>query len=248
MSINYGKWDLSAEDVLLLLGGGTAVGLVAGWLFYDSLLLGAAVGALCFAFTPKYRSWRIQRRQRELLLQFRDVLYSVSSSISVGRSMSQALEESIHFWEGTYSERDLMMAELAAMVRKIRESNESDVVVLRDFAQRSGLPEVADFVGVYENCKGSGANLIQAVNRAAMVIGDKITLERELHMLMAQKRFESRIVMGSPFVVLLFLKIFSPDYLLPLTSSSQGRLISTLALALIAAACLLMERVNRFEF
>ena len=247
MSIDYGKWTFSLRDGILVLGFAAAVGGAAGWLLYDSLLLGTGAACFCLLFLPRYRQWRIDQRKRALLFQFRDLLYSLSSSISVGRSMSQALEESISFWQGTYSDQDMIMVELKNMVQRIRESNETDVMVLRDFAVRSGLADVEDFVDVYENCKGTGANLIQAVNRASTVIGDKISLERELQVLMAQKKFESRIVMASPFAVLLVLKLMSPEYLLPLTSTTHGRAVSTAALALIVLASILMERVMRFE-
>ena len=65
--------------------------------------------------------------------------------------------------------------------------------------------------------------------------------------MMAQKQFESRIVMAAPFLLLLFFKIFSPEYLLPLTASEEGRAISLMALGLTGAACLMMERVNRVD-
>lgn len=248
MSVDYGKWDLSIKDVLILTGLFLSAGMAVGWLFYDSLAAASAISVLGLFLVPFYKKWKIELRRQALLLQFRDVLYSIASSISVGRSMSQALEESIDFWKGTYSDEDMMINELQYMVRCMKESNTSDVAVLQNFAQRSGLTDAVDFVRVYESCKGSGANLVQAVNRAALVIGDRITLERELKMLMAQKKFESRIVMGSPFAVLLLLKFLSPEYLQPLTETSQGRLISTFALFLIGLACLMMERVTRFDF
>ncbi|MDD6816779.1 MAG: hypothetical protein PUE84_10080, partial [Firmicutes bacterium] len=182
------------------------------------------------------------------LLQFRDVLYSISSAVSVGRSMAQALEESMDFWKGTYDEKDLIMRELAAMVRQMKEGNARDLDVLKDFAGRSGLQDIVDFVMVYENCRTSGADLVKAIDRATGIIGDRIDLERELHTLMAQKQFEGRIIMLSPFALLLFLKISSPDFLEPLTASSAGTMVSTAALGLVAASVLLMERVNRFEF
>ena len=247
MSIDYAKWDLSLKDILILTGLSLSGGLAVGWLFYDSLKVAAVLSVTGFFLVPYYRKWRIQQRQQELLLQFRDVLYSAASSVSLGRSMGQALEESISFWKGTYLDEDMMMAELRNMVRCMKESNTADVEVLKDFARRSGLADAADFAGVYESCKGSGADLVQAINRAAMVIGDRITLERELRMLMAQKKFESRIVMGAPFMLLFFLKIMSPEYLQPLTENLQGRMISTAALVLIGLACMMMERVNRFE-
>lgn len=245
---DYAKWDLSLRDCLNLAAAAAAGGLAVGWLFYDNLIIGLASAAVCIVFIPKYKEWKIQNRQKELLLQFRDFLYSAASSVSAGRNMTQAMEEALQFWEGTYSQEDMIMQELQAMVRKIRESNTGEAEVFRDFAERSGLEDIMDFVMVYESCRGSGANLVQAVNRAASVIGDKITLERELHVMMAQKKFESRIIMGAPFVMLFFLKLFSPEYLLPLTVTSQGRMISTIALFLIGIACVMMERVNHFEF
>lgn len=247
MPEDYGKWVLSIKEVLVLLllvlTGGTAV----GWLFFDSLTVGAAAGVLCLFFLPKYKNWRIDKRRRELLLQFRDLLYSAASSVSVGRSMTQALEESLTFWKGMYDENDLIILEVRNMLKRITVSNENDVEVLKDFARRSGLPDVADFVSVYECCKSSGANLVQAINRAATVIGDRIELEKELHTMMAQKQFESRIVMASPFLLLLFLKLLSPEYLLPLTASAEGRGVSLLSLGLIGTACLMMERVTKVE-
>jgi len=248
MLADYGKWDLSFREILFLLLLLLAGGMLVGWLFFDSAAVGIAAAALCLVFLPRYQAWQIEKRRSRLRVQFRDLLYSVSSSISVGRNLTQALEESLAFWENLYHNDDLIVQEVRGMLRRINESNEKDVDVLKDFAERSGLSEIMDFAGVYENCKTSGANLIQAVNRASSVIGDRISLEQELHLILAQKQFECRIVMASPFLLLLFLKIFSPDYLLPLQETMEGRCISLLALVLIGVASLMMERGMRIEF
>lgn len=249
MCRNYGIWDFSLLDLGVVLTVSLASGTVTGWLFYDSLPIGLCIGGVLFLMAkPRYIRWQLQRRKRILLLQFRDVLYSISSAVSVGRSMAQALEESMDFWKGTYDEKDLIMRELAAMVRQMKEGNARDLDVLKDFAGRSGLQDILDFVMVYENCRTSGADLVKAIDRATGIIGDRIDMERELHTLMAQKQFEGRIIMLSPFALLLFLKISSPDFLEPLTASSAGTMVSTAALGLVAASVLLMERVNRFEF
>ncbi len=245
---DYGKWDLSIKEILFLLLLILAGGMLVGWLFFDSAAVGIAAGAVCLVFLPRYQAWQIEKRRGVLRVQFRDLLYSVSSSISVGRNLAQALEESLVFWKNLYHEDDLIVREVKGMLQRISESNEKDVDVLKDFAQRSGLSEVMDFAGVYENCKTSGADLIQAVNRASSVIGDRITLERELHFILAQKQFECRIVMASPFLLLLFLKIFSPEYLLPLQKTMEGRCISLFALGLIGAASLMLERGMKIEF
>lgn len=246
---DYKSLDFSLTEAVLLLAVSLAAGAGTAWLFYDDPKAGFLIGAILFFLAkPRYIRWQVEKQQRSLLLQFRDVLYSVSSSVSVGRSMGQALEESMDFWKDTYTEKDLMMQELAGMVRRIKEGNERDIDVLKDFAGRSGLRDISDFVMVYENCRDSGADLVKAIDRATAIIGDRIDLDREMRTLMVQKQFEGRIIMVSPFALLLFLKISSPGFLAPLTASSAGTAVSTAALALVAASILIMERVNRVDF
>lgn len=247
MPIDYERWDLSIREVTVLIGVSLVASFAVGWLFFDNGIIGMAVGTLLLLLLPKYKQWRIEKRRKQLLIQFRDLLYSIASSIAVGRNLTQALEESSRFWQGTYSEDDLIMVEVRYMLRRINESNETDLTVLKDFAKRSGLSEIMDFAMVYENCKTSGADLMQAIRRAATVIGDRIGLEQELVTMLSQKKFECRIVMSAPFLLLLFLKLMSPDYLVPMFESTEGRFISLSSLLLIVASCLLMERVMKIE-
>lgn len=247
MPIYYDNMDLSTAEKQKFALGALTIGMTTGLLFYDSLLAGVLL-TLCSAFyLPKYRQNIKEKKKAQLLIQFRDLLYSVSSSVSVGRTVAQAMDESVDFWKNTYEEKDYIMQELAYMNGRIKNGGEKDIDVLRDFAERSGLEDISDFVSVYESCRMTGGNLPQAINRATTIIGDKITLERELKTLMAQKIFESRIVAIAPFTMVLLLRIMSPDYLEPMTSTEGGRVITTFALGLMAAAIVMMERINKIE-
>ena len=247
MRINYADWDLSVKDWLFIAAYSAAGGFAIGFLFYDDLKLGCLISVIFFFTRSRYREFLVKRRREGLLLQFRDILYSIASSVAVGRNMGQALEESIEFWKYTYGKDTDIMVELRGMVHRMKESNESDVEVLHDFAQRSGLRDVEDFVCVFETCRESGADLIQAIDHSANMIGDKINMEKELRSFMAQKRFEGRIIALAPFVILLFLRLASPQYLAPLTQSGDGHVVSTIALALIFIALLLTERIHKIE-
>jgi len=247
MPLNYERWDLSLKDYLEMISIAVVTGFSTGYLFYDSIMAGAGIACFTAVLRNRYIEVKISNRKKELLLQFRDLLYSLSASLSAGRSVAQGLEESVEFWSVVYSKDDYIMIELRNMVKRINDGNESDVDVLEDFASRCGLSEVWDFVNVYRNCRTSGGNMILAVNRAAAIIGDGITLGKELESMMAQKRFEGRLIMAAPFIILLFLKIVSPSYLLPLTTSVKGRMVSTAVLALICAAVFMTERINKID-
>lgn len=246
--MNYKNAELSIYEKGVLLVGVALTGLISGWLFYDSLVVGAAAGVIIFySVRSPYIKNLTEKRQSVLLLQFRDLLYSVSTAVSAGRSLGQALEESVDFWQGTYDERDYIIIELKDMVRKMRESNMSDIDVLEDLAERSGLEDIRDLVMVCDTCKKAGGDFVRALNKSADMIGDKITLERELKTMMAQKKFEGRVVSAAPFVLIFAIKILSPSYLLPLTATGAGRITATAALAMIGAGGLLIERVNNIE-
>lgn len=248
MPVYYTKMKLTLKEKAVFVFGAVVAGMAVGILFYDSRRIGiAAAVILSAAYMPTYRRKIGEKHRSELLVQFRDMLYSVSASVSSGRSMREALAEAKEFCAAVYEKEDYIMAELEYMCRRLENGNEVDTEVLSDFAKRSGLGDIEDFVSVYENCKGSGGDLKKAIGRATTLIGDKIELERELKSLLAQKLFEGRLVGIAPFAIVLMIRISAPEYMEAMTATSQGMLITSIALVLIAAAVVMTERIHKIE-
>lgn len=248
MPIYYTKMKLTLKEKTVFAFAAAAVGTAVGILFYDSMYIAVAVSLLgAVLYMPIYRQKITEKHKSELLIQFRDLLYSLSASISSGRSMREALEEAREFCGATYEKEDYIMRELEYMCRQLRNGNAVDTDVLGDFARRSGLGDIEDFVSVYESCKGSGGNLKKAISRATSLIGDKIELERELKSLLAQKLFEGRIVGIAPFAIVLMIRLTAAEYMEAMTESAQGRIITTLAVVLIAVAVGMTERIHSIE-
>ena len=224
-----------------------SIGLIIGWIFYDSLIIGCIASILLNGLKDEYKNYLLIKRNQELLLQFRDFLYSLASSSNTGRSIRQGIEESYEFWKNTYREDDYIMVELRTFMEKMEKSNIEDVELLEDFAHRSGLKEIEDMAMICRVCKKTGSSLPKALHQCSTIIGDKIFLEKELRTIMIQKRFEGYVIASAPIVLTLMIKIFSPKYLIPLTQSFTGRVISTISLILIVVAWLIIERVNRIE-
>lgn len=247
MPIYYDNLDLSPKDLFRFYIVILSLGMTIGFLFYENGYVGIIFSCLFYLSLPKYKAHLAEKRKQQLILQFRDVLYSLSSSIYSGRNMSKALEEAKEFCKGTYSPSDYIIKELDYMTKAIENGMETDTVVLRDFAKRSGLEDIEDFVNVYENCKSSGGNLPQTINRAITIIGDKIGLEHEMKSIFAQKIFEGRIVGLAPVGMVLFIKLSSPEYYLPMTTTSAGRMATTIALTLMGIGLLYIEEVKKID-
>ncbi len=245
--MDYRTIELSSYEKIRFRAAMAISGMIIGYLFYDSVIAGAAAGICMFRLEGPYRASLLQKRKQILAIQFKDLLYSMSALVSVGRDIGQALEESETFWKGTYGENDHIIREVREMVRKIRQSNMSDIDVLSDFALRSGLDDAEDLVMICATCKETGADLQKALQRGADIIGDKITMEREIQTIMSQKRFEGRLIAIAPICITAVVKAVSPEYLAPLTQTDAGRMVATLSLILMAAGFLTIERVNHIE-
>ena len=247
MTGDYNDYTLSKREraafVLIL-----ALSLcIAGYAFYESLIPAAAGMIGCRKAERVFRNYKAACRKNALLVQFRDFLYSLSSSFATGRHMSEAIEEAGETLREIYGENSDMAAETGYMLRRIRETGATDLEVLEDFSRRSGLEDAEDFTQVFRACRESGGNLVQAVNKAALIIGEKINIEREIKATVSQKKLEGRIITAMPVVIIFFLQIMSADYLDVMYHTLAGRLIMSAALGLTLGASVIIERITEIE-
>lgn len=140
-----------------------------------------------------------------------------------------------------------MVEELKLMEIRINENKESDIDVLIDFADRSGCEDIRNFVQVYMTCRTMGGNLEQVLKNTTEILVDKMSIQREIKTLTAQKKLEGKIITLMPAGVILLLNILSPDYMEPLYLTFAGRLIMTAALAGIGTAWYWTGKLTELE-
>lgn len=245
--MNYKELELNLGEKSVFYLCTIVFGTIVGWLFYDSCIFGIFIGFVLSTQNQIIVNYLKEKRNRELLVQFKDLLYSLSASISTGKSITHGLKDSLRFWKDTYDDDDYIMIELRTMTDKMEKGNVSEILLLEDFANRSGLKDISDMVLVCKTCKKTGGNFAQAMQRCSDIIGDKISLERELQTIIMQKKIEGRIIAIAPFSLILLMRLMSLEYVLPLYETNTGRLVSTIALTLIIAAWVSIEKVNSVD-
>ncbi len=221
--------------------------MVVGFLFYHSFLLSLILSFLSYPLIGFYRSYLAEKRRTELKEQFRDVLYSISASVAAGRQMTEALYEAEQNMRLIYKTDALIVLELSFMVKRLNEFRESEEKILKDFALRTSIDDISDFVDIYLTCRETGGDLIRVLTKASDIIMDKITIEKEIHTITVQKRFEAKILTAIPFMIILFLQLVSPDYLAALYQGVQGRFLMTIALAGIGISYLWSMKLTKIE-
>jgi tight adherence protein B len=244
---SYSVYELSQKEqarFFLICGSGL---FAAAYLFYHTLILSMLFTCLAYPAMKPYRKYLAEKRSREIKEQFRDVLYSISASVAAGRQMPEALYEAGENMKLIYRDDSIIVLELSDMVKKIFEYRESEDDILKEFAARTCVEDISDFVDIYLTCRETGGDLIKVLTKASDVIMDKIVIEKEIRTITAQKQFEARIMTAIPFIIILFLQLVSPDYLTVMYECAIGRILMTLALGSIAAAYFWSMKLTKIE-
>jgi tight adherence protein B len=207
-----------------------------GWLFFDNAICAVILALFAIPLEKKWLKTRADVRRKELSMQLKDLLFSLSASFQTGRHMEEAISEARENLLEIYPKTAPINIELELMTRRMRAGGESDREVLFDFARRSGSEDARNFADVYYTCLTTGGDLVSVVNRTAEVILEKITIRREIETLMAQKKYEAKLLTAVPVLILLYLRFSSPDYLQLLYTTVAGFFVMAMALCALVAA------------
>jgi tight adherence protein B len=221
--------------------------LAVGELFYQSIIAAVLLFPLCIPGVRFYEGHLAAKRRAALGTSFRDLLYSLSASFSTGRQMPEALKEGLESLKLIYKGDDPIIMELEGMNRKLFVIRETESAVLDDFARRSHLEDIRNFVDAYFICRSTGGDIEKLVVKAAEVIMEKMNVQKDIQAITAQKKLESKILLVIPCAILLFLQLFSPDYSAILYGTAAGRMLMTLAFAVTIGAYLWSLKITDVE-
>jgi tight adherence protein B len=238
----YVRPGIRVKAALAVLSAAASV--LAGYLFFDFPYTVAASPAVYLAALHIYGSYAAEKRRRTILLQFKDALYSFSSSLSGGRHISEDVRDAIPYLSGIYGPDAYLVGELKNMSADMTAAGATEIEAFAGLAERTGIEDIYDFVSVLDGCRVSGGNAIEAVDRAASLITEKIDTENDIRLMSAQRKFEGRMIAFMPLLVILMLRMISPGYLDPLYDTAEGRVIMMISLAGIAAAEVASEKIT----
>jgi tight adherence protein B len=243
---DYQVYFLNARERTWAMLCGCTVCFIALWLMYRNTGI-AMVGAPIGLLYPRQYARALRRRRRERLRQhFKEALQALSSLLSAGRSVENALlsleNELILLIGDTRSD---FMKELRTIANRLRNGEQLEVALL-DFARRSDLEEVRNFGEVVSICKRAGGDLVDVVRRTSQLIGERLEVELEVSVLLSQKKFEARIMMIMPFAFVGILGLMAADYMKPL-HEGMGIVLLTAGLLLLIGCSWWMQRIMEIK-
>jgi tight adherence protein B len=244
--IEYNHYQLTSKEKVSAILMLALPAFIIGYIFYKSFILAAALSAIGLAFPRLRKKQLIQLRKNKLYVQFKQALSCLSSSMTVGKSIETAFREALEDLKMLYPDPScLIVIEFSIICRRV-ENGEPIEAALKNLAERSHLEDVRSFTDVFLTCKRTGGNLVEVMKRTATVIGEKLEISQDISVMIAQKRFESRVLLFAPIVIVAVLAFSSPEYMLPLYTGS-GVLIMTVSLLLLGACYVLTQKIMNIK-
>ncbi len=220
-----------------------AAGLVA-WLFYESvwglLLLPAGI----YLFRMSYLEWKRQKEEEAFLMEYKELLLSVSTAIQAGYSVERAFREAEGEMSRLCKKESACLAGLRSLNHKVELSIPIEKAFL-EFAKTYPYEDVVSFGQIFRFGKRLGGDYNKNIRATAVKLEEKIRLRQEIASITAEKRLEMNLMSLMPLLILLYIRLTSYSFIEPLYHNLLGILVMSGGLMVYGLAVYLGRRIVR---
>ena len=244
---DYRTYHMTGSEYLFTVLSVMIVVFAVSYIFYRSLLLSALLLPLAFLY-PKKRAGQLAEKRRDVLkMQFRDMLYALSSSLMAGKPIEMAFRTARDDLEVLYPDPETpMIREIDILLRKMT-MNETVESALADLADRSQIEDIDSFCNVIITCRKTGGNLVDIIRNTTSILGDKLEIRNEIDILLAQRKFEKKVLNVMPIFLIVILSMVANDYIEPVFTTMVGRMVMTAAIVMILLSWLVSDKIMKIS-
>lgn len=244
---DYNVYIMSKKEKIFYMTAAMMVLFVVGFIFYHNIILSFLLMLLGIKF-PDIRTVQIiEKRKKQLTVQFKDMLYSLSSALSVGKSVEMGLRDCLKDLEIIYPDKSTdIIVEIEYILRGIG-MNATTESMFQQFADRAHIEDVENFVDVFVTCKRTGGDIIEVIRSTSNTIGEKIEIKQEIDTIISGKKYEFQFLMIMPIAMVLILSATAADYMLPVFTTIVGRIMMTISIGIFIIAYFVGSKIMRIE-
>ncbi|WP_024833963.1 type II secretion system F family protein [Ruminiclostridium josui] len=245
--VNYNEYSIPLKMKLLYALSAVAVVFAISYMFYRSVIISIIISPLGIFYLKYKRKQIIHKRKRELNLQFKDLLISLSSSLSAGKPLEKSFVGALSDLYVLYPSDDAYIVQESKIIINKLSLNVSIEDAISDFADRSDIDDIKNFSDVIIICKRTGGNLIEAIKNSSRIISEKIEMKQEIETLLSSRKFEQKILNIMPIAMIFVLSITATEYIKPVFTTVTGRISVTLCLILLISAYLISNKIMNIK-
>jgi tight adherence protein B len=245
--ILYDEYDMNIKEKIIYSLVGVIGVFILCMLFYNNHLIAGILSFVGLLY-PRYKEKDlIKKRKQEVIIQFKEAIYALSSSLAAGKSIESGFRAVLSDLKLLYADNDTyIIREFEYIVRKI-EMNETIEEAISDFANRAKIDDISNFSDVLITAKRTGGNIISIIRYTSNIICEKIEIKNEIEVSVANKQFEQKVLSLLVPLIIIYLQISSPGYLDVMYSTIGGRILMTIGLVLFVISYKLGKKITDIE-
>ena len=226
---------------------GFAAGFAVLFIFYKIIPLSVAGGLIIgviYIFVAEQNA--INKRRKTLRMQFFDMLEAMSVAMRAGNPMLKALQSARDDLTMIYAETSDIIVELDMIILKFNNAV-SLSAAFSDFAERSGLEDIASFASIYSTIEGQSSRADEIIRETQQIIADKMEIEMEIETMMTAAKSEVNIMLFMPLVILGVIGYAGAGFMDAIYTTPMGRVVATGGLAVFIISFVLARKFSNIE-
>lgn len=234
------------DHIMAFLIGCTA-GFAVLFIFYKLIvisLIGGAIFGVINIFIASQGA--IKKRKAALRTQFFDMLEAMSVSMRAGNPPLRALESAREDLLLIYSEDTDIVTEINIIIGKFNNAVPLSEV-FSDWAERSGLEDIASFASIYATIEGKSSRADEIVRETQQIISDKMEIEMEIDTMMTAAKSEVNIMLFMPLVVLGIIGYAGAGFMDAIYTTTMGRIVATGGLIVFIISFIMARKFSEIK-
>jgi len=224
---DYKKSPSTAFDHVIAFAIGLAAGFLVLYIFYKLVVLSIA-GGIILGVINIFASSHSSAKKRILKLRssFFDLLEAMSVAMRAGSPVLLSLLSAREDLTLIYPQDSDIITELDIIIGRFNNAVPLSEA-FSDFANRSGLEDIASFASIYATIEGKSGRADEIVRETQQIIADKMEIEMEIDTLMTAAKSEVNIMLMMPVVILGLIGYAGAGFMDAIYTTGTGRVVST---------------------
>ena len=257
--LNYKVYNFSVKEKIIYSLLAFIVGASVGYLFYGgigvdefgnptttthvlNIVISSIVGLVTAKFfLPIRKKQLIEKRRKEVLAQFRDMLSGLTTALGTGSNVIDSFISVCSDLLVQYDEDAYILKEMKTIISGV-ENNISIEEMIYDFGVRSGIDDIKDFADVFKITYRKGGNFKDIIRNTYEILGDKIEINQEIETTIASNKLEQKIMVAMPILLVGVIKMLSPDFAANFVTPT-GIIATTVAIIIFVAAYIVAKKM-----
>lgn len=234
-------WHSPLQVVLLGVLGAMVLSFIIGAALFNSVLLGIGLAVLIIVIFYIYTQGCINKRAALFERQLVDALGVAARSLRAGHPLTGAFQLISEEVDDPIKSVFYRICEEQSLGLGLKDS-------MRKVARLTLNTEMKLFATAVAIQLQSGGNLAELMDSLAMVVRERIRLNRKVRVLTAQTKLSAKILMALPVILFFVINFLSPEYMKPLYHTTEGKYMLVIMVLSVLFGWLTMRKLSVLKF